>query len=350
MANQRKDRSTQFLEVLKSFEHVIVVTHDNPDPDAISAGWAACYLIEQRLEKKTRFVARGAIVRAENARMVEVLKPPLMLLETIHAPESTAVVLVDCSPLGANHLLTASDLKALAVIDHHKQDSRRFRVAFRDIRPRIGASATILTQYLREQAIDPPPDLATALIYGIQTDTHGLDSIFSPSDRRALAWLPQWVDQRKLADIENAPLTRGYFGDLLLAFESTFVYEDVAICFLPRVSGPEIVGEVADLLIRCNDLNRVLCATAVEDGIVMSVRTSAAGGDAAEILEKAVHKLGHGGGHRRRAGGKVLLNNRGERTLTDLQSTIRNRWLEVCNVAQQRGSRLVPKREILEHL
>jgi len=348
MAKAAGKRSDRLLKVLAEYQQVLVLAHDNPDPDAIATGWAILAMVREKLALPARFVAGGGVFRAENRRMVELLEPPLELTDTVEIQPDTATVLVDAGPGAVNYLLGESR-QLTAVIDHHQVEGRRPRLRFCDIRPQVIASATIATQYLREQGMDAWPALATALVYAIRTDSTG-SATFSLADHRALRWLGQRADHQKLVDIENAPLQPEYYADMLLAMENTFVYDDVALCFLPGAGGPEILAEVADLLIRHRNLTRVMVAGVVEGDLLVSVRAKAGAGDATDLVVKALKGLGHGGGHRQRAGGKVPGIARGERVSEDLQSELRTRWLDVCGVDAQRGVRLVPKREILENL
>lgn len=350
MAGKRILRSERFLKSVADARDVLVVTHNNPDPDAIASGWALLVLVRTRLEKPGRLVAGGAIVRAENLRMVELLKPPIELVDRVEPDADTAVVLVDCHPLAENHLLDGESMRPVAVIDHHDRPRGRIRNAYTDIRPRAAASATLVTQYLREQKVEPGQDVATALIYALNTDAQAAGTTFTRGDRSAILWLTERFDPAKLTDIENAPLHRDYYADLLLAMQSTFIYEDAALCFLPRASGPEIIGEVGDLLIRCEHTRRVLCGAAINEDLFFSVRTSAAGGDANTLMQRVLKGLGRGGGHLHRAGGKIPAASQNGHMTDDLQTELRNRWLAACGVDQQRGTRLVPRREILENL
>ncbi len=346
---KRRPRSDKLLAVLGEYSRILLVTHDNPDPDGIASCWALLRLVQEKLHKNVRAVAGGAIVRAENRRLVELLRPPLELVERVTADDETAIVMVDCSPAGMNHVLEQAMRAPVAVIDHHQPTGRRFRVRYRDIRPRFAATATIVSRYLRDQGVEPDTALATALVYAIRTDAIG-KARFSRSDQHVVSWLHNWASVRLLADIENAPLTRHYYADLLLALENTLVYDRVGLCFLPQAAGSEIVGEVADLLIRCEQLDQVLCAAVVGHDVVVSVRTSADGGDAARLVRAVLSGLGNGGGHEHRAGGKLALAAQGKRISDELQTELRGRWLAVCHVRQQRGTRLVARREIARHL
>ena len=170
----------------------------------------------------------------------------------------------------------------------------------------------------------------------------------SALDRSVVTWLTDLADPTLLAEIENAPMEPDYFGDLLLALQRTFVYDDAALCFLPRAAGAEIVGEVADLLVRCRGIRRVLCAAIVGEDLLLSARTERGSDNAARLLQATLDGLGGCGGHAHRAGGKVP--HVGTRVSGDLHDELRSRWLAACGVHRQRGTRLVARREIVENL
>ncbi len=299
--------SGRLLLALADYERFLVVMHDNPDPDVIAAGWALLCLLEEKLNKPVRLVGGGAIVRAENRHMVELLNPPIELVTDISADRDatdgrTAVILVDCGVGKTNHLLTRASIEPVAVIDHHQTINDHRPLLFKDIRTNAAASASITASYLREQRVDPGMKLATAIIYAIRTETCGSETAHSFLDRSIVKWMTRIADPTVLAEIENAPLEPEYFGDLALAMQSTFIYGDTALCFLPRALGAEIVGEVADLLVRCRGIQRVLCAAAIGGDLLLSSRTSREGGDASKLLQATINGLGGCGGHTHRAG------------------------------------------------
>ncbi len=350
MVKPRETRSERFLKTLASCDQVLVVTHDNPDPDAIAAGWAVVHLIQQRLDKPVRLIGGGEIVRAENRHMVKLLQPPLELVREVDCGPNTGVVLVDCGAASHNHLFPGDTVHPLAVIDHHPLVNRHPHTPFQDVRPRAAASASIAASYLREQAIEPGRRLATALVYALRTEVTGAACYYSRLDRTVILWLTGFADPSQLAEIENAPLATDYFGDLALALQGTFIYADTALCLLPRANGPEIVGEVADLLIRCEGIRRVLCGAVVHDDIVLSVRTERDGEDAAALVRNTLEGLGYGGGHRHRAGGKIPGQGRGHAVVEMLQDELLTRWLIACGIDKHRGRHLIARREIVENL
>ncbi len=343
--------SGKLLEALRGYERILVVMHDNPDPDAIASGWGVQVLIEDKLGVPVRLVGGGAIVRAENRHMVDLLGPPIELVDDVDDDEQTAAVLVDCGAEASNHVVTRKRIAPVAIIDHHLNGTTPQHVPFVDIRADVAASASIVASYLREQGIEIGAKLATSMLYAVRSETCGHETHFSALDRSILPWLTEHGEPALLAEIENAPLTRDYFADLLLALQNTFLYDDAAICFLPRAAGAEIVGEVADMLIRCTDIRRVLCAAVLGKDLLVSARTYPGFGNATKLLIQTLRGLGDAGGHSHRAGGKISrLNCDHQKDMDLLQDDLRARWLAACDVERKRGTRLIAKREIVDNL
>ncbi len=324
--------------------------HDNPDPDAIASGWAILTLIEEKLPRPARLVAGGAIVRAENRHMVELLSPPLELINSLDVDDATATILVDCGLNNTHQMLTRQQIPPVAVIDHHQTFDGHKRSPFSDVRPDMVASATITASYLREQDVEPGVKLSTALLYAIRTETCGSAMQHTRLDRSIINWLTGFSDPQLLAEIENAPLSRAYFGDLTLALQNTFLYDDAALCLLPRAEGAEVVGEVADLLIRCDGIDRVLCGAIINNDLLVSVRTVRDGADATHLLRKTLEGFGSGGGHEHRAGGKVCDVGGNGRISETLEDEIRGRWIRTCDIDRERGIRLVTLHDIVDNL
>lgn len=343
-------RSDQLLDLLSQFDEFLVVMHDNPDPDAIASGWGVQVLIEEKLERPSRVVAGGAIMRAENQHMVQLLQPPIELVDDIVVSHRAATVLVDCGSEATNHLLVRKRIRPTAVIDHHTNGTPSPPALYQDVRPDVAASASIVAGYLKEQQLEPGSKLATAMLYAMRTETCGSETHYSALDREILPWLTENAEPALVAEIENAPLSREYFGDLMLALQSTFLYGDVAVCFLPRAAGAEIVGEVADLLIRGEGVRRVLCAAAVGGDMLLSARTQKGCGSAVRLLTATLDGLGGAGGHAHRAGGKIAAAAGGTKIATALHHQLRRRWLAACEASDRRGTRLVAKHEIIENL
>jgi hypothetical protein len=168
-------------------------------------------------------------------------------------------------------------------------------------------------------------------------------------DRAVILWLTERADPALVAEIKGAPLSRDYFGELALALQSTVVYGDAALCLLPQAEGAEIVGELADLLVRCRGIHRVLSGALVNGDLVVSVRTERSDDIAARLVQTVLDGLGSGGGHVHRAGGKVPCV--GSASIHDeVKREIRDRWLATCGVTESPGKPLISRMEILTNL
>ena len=278
--------------------------------------------------------------------MVKLLKPPIELVDESRLEKNAKAILVDCGLAATNQLVTRTSMMTLAVIDHHQQSSSQAALGFVDIRVEVAACASITASYLIQNNIEPTRELATAVWYALRTETCGYETTYSDLDREVLVWATTYGSPALLAEIENAPLARTYFVDLALAMQNTFLYGETALCILPQAEGVEIVGEVADLLVRCEGVKQVLCAAAIGADLYLSARTSSDGGNATELLLRAVENAGSAGGHLHRAGGKLKDVASSGQILEAHLKFLRSRWLQVNQVERQRGTRLVKPKEM----
>ncbi|WP_141731014.1 diadenylate cyclase [Oligoflexus tunisiensis] len=336
----RVRKSDEFLNIVRGFDDLVFVTHDNPDPDGVACGWALGELVRRKLGKNYRLVARGTVLRAENQQLLKLLHPPLELVEDLAFSPATLAVLIDCRPEALNHL--PLDHATIAVIDHHRgSQPRSSSPIFSDLRTQVAASASIAACYWREHELPLPPELATALAYAIRSECGGGSVTFSTLDRRMFNWVSRYAQADVLTEIEEAPLPRAYFRDLTHALQSTRLVQGMAFCMLPSVAAPETVGEVADLLIRCQGIEAALCAGRNGEKILLSSRTHRESRkDASHLVHKVVEGLGHSGGHEHRAGGLIPLHH-GDHQDDQLASDIQKRWFLACGVAGESEESLV---------
>ena len=104
------------------------------------------------------------------------------------------------------------------------------------------------------------------------------------------------------------------------------------------------------MLIRCDEIRCVLCATIIADDLLISARTQPGHGNATKLLQATLQGIGGAGGHSHRAGGKISGVGRTTKLVEALHDDLRSRWLAACGVDRKRGTRLIAKREIVENL
>jgi len=203
--------------VLAAGGRTLILTHDNPDPDAIAAGLGFQHLLKQAFGLESTLAYGGIVGRAENQAMLEHLRITLTAVEGIAWGEFSRVALIDTQPLTGNNSLPA-DIRADVIIDHHPVRPETRGAAYVDVRENVGASSSLVTDYLREVGVEIPSRLATALYYGIKSDTQDLGRDSSPLDLESYLFLFPKVRRRLLNRILNPKVSGDYFKVLNRAF------------------------------------------------------------------------------------------------------------------------------------
>jgi nanoRNase/pAp phosphatase (c-di-AMP/oligoRNAs hydrolase) len=304
-------RLERLLAVVRGADSVLIVTHNDPDPDAIGSALALRYLLAERADVEGEIAYRGIIGRAENKALVDYLGQPLALLRRADLEPRRLIALIDTQPGAGNNALPAAYADAVRVIfDHHPLRDEAAAVAFADIRSDVGATSTMLTQYLRAAELEPPPPIATALFYGIKTDTMGLVRDAGQDDVEAYFYLQSRIDFEALAEIEHAQVPADYFAQLVTGLQAARLYDGVVISYVGPMERPDLAAEIADLLSRLEDNRWVVCLGTYDDALVLSVRTWSEHGGAGQLAQAIVGELGSAGGHGMMAGGYIRLRGR----------------------------------------
>ena len=291
--------------VLGMLSRVLILTHNDPDPDAIASAVGLRYLLVEKFAIQARIAYHGIIGRAENKALVRYLKNPLHKLNSVDLRQGIPVALVDTQPGAGNNPLPPN-MTPTIVIDHHTWRDESRAVPFVDVRTEIGASATIITGYLQSADLDLPPYLATALFYGIKTDTMSLGRNASPRDVEAYFFLQPKIEVDALIEIERAQVPATYFKNLTRFLQSTRIYDDdLLISNFGLLDYPDLGAEIADLLLRLKGVRWVICIGEYKHELILSVRSRSARVGAGMLAQKMVENLGTAGGHGLMAGGHV---------------------------------------------
>ena len=336
----RRLRSERLLATLEPFTRVVVVSHVNPDPDSLGSMLGVKALVEAAQPgKPVILTVDGIVARSENRAMVDLLRIPLVPVAAANPDAATAVVMVDTQPRTGRRSSEAA--MPQVVIDHHDTGGVLDGVLFRDIRTHLGATSTMVTGYLIEQRVIVPPALATALLYGIDSETMGYPREASSLDDGALIWLFPRADKDLLAQIRNPKLPQSHFATFQNALANAFLYDHVVVSWCGWVTQPDIVAEIADFFIRFDQVNWALAAGVFDGQMKLSLRAGQLGGRAGETLQVVVNGLGNAGGHDKRAGGAIALTDPRPEPVEALLRTIRRRLLDQLQIDEQQGRRLL---------
>lgn len=287
---------------------VLILTHDNPDPDALASGKALATLFRSNWNIDSELIYSGIIARAENKAMLEILTPEWKPLTTFEGYEKySAIALVDSQPGAGNNRLPDNNVPRIVIDHHHPIRSNTQEIEYVDMRPDVGATSSLLYQHLEAASITPKPDLATAMFYGIQTDTQGLSRGTSKLDQEVYIKLLSLIDRDKLIQVERAGLSRDYFRAFSQGLLAAQIHNKVVVVDLGEMHRPDFVAEIADLTIRLNEAQASLCLGYHNHTLFFSLRTKPSGYNAEKIVQQTIFPPGKAGGHGTMAGGQFEL-------------------------------------------
>jgi len=302
-----KERVDRLLKTVKGSERAVMCTHDNPDPDSIASAFALGRLLESRLNIPFDIAYSGVLGRAENREMVRALKIPMLRMNKVNWNHYDVVGLVDTQVGAGNHSLPRDTIadKNVICIDHHPARPETCGECYADIGRDYGATSTVLTTYLHAANVEPDESLATALFYGIKSDTRDLGREASDEDIWAYSHLVSRTNMAVLSAIENPRLPRAYFHVLMRAIQSAVVYDNVVVCDLGEAYVPDLVPETADRLLDAESMRWSIVAGEHNDHIFVSLRVSDRRFSAGKLVREVVEEHypeGSAGGHGSMAG------------------------------------------------
>ena len=331
---QAKSKVGLLLERLRGKKRILIMSHTNPDPDSMGGGFGMRYLIEHCLEIPTTFGYRGNIFRAENVEMVNTLGLGLVPEAELDVGRFDGLVVVDTQP-GFGHTKLPKDMVVDGVIDHHVPPPKAPKTdGFVDVRTNVGATCSIIAGYLMELGMEIPSRVATALFYGIRTDTADLSRNTSKLDEDTYLWLMARCDRSALARISSPTLPKEYFSAFRTAMNATRIYGKVIVCSLGQTSNPQIVAEMADLLLRLHGCEWVVTGGLYDDIYFISVRARDYDRDAWALLDSVLKGEGSFGGHGTVGGGSVPIKDPSPRGVRRLERKLVRNLLEALGESQ----------------
>ena len=320
---------------------MLIIVQNTPDPDAIAAAAALRELANERHEIACSIGHAGDVWRAENIALLKYLGLNTRPLSDLDLERFDRLAMVDAQP-GAGNVAFDASVRLDVVIDHHpiRRETRSAR--FTDVRSRYGATSTILYEYLREAKIEIPTPVATAMVYGIRSDTQDLGRESTRADVEAFLALYPSANARAIGRIVQAPLPRSYFSKLRVALDQARVHGDAIVSYLGRLESPEMVAEAADLLLRAEEVRWTMTLGVVDDLLNVSLRTTDRERHAGRIARNLAGRKGFGGGHQALAAAQIPLDGSNDsghqirRRVKDLTT----RFLRATGNAKEPGKRL----------
>lgn len=282
-----------------------IVLQTNPDPDSIASGVALKRYLGT-LGIDSDIVYDGEIGHQQNRALVNLLNIELRhtLLDDVKFEEYDAFALVDVAT-HANCALP-KDAVPTIVIDHHSVPSGEVKARYQDITT-VGATATLLTNYLRYAGIELDGSIATALAFGILTDTMNFTRGATPLDFDAFEYLRRFINVEQLAKLQSPAVSPDTLDVLARAIRASKLKGGYLIANVGFVKDRDAIAQAADHLLRREGTMTVLVYGIVQDAVYVSARTSDIRLHLGKVLKEAFEEIGSAGGHPTMAGATIPL-------------------------------------------
>jgi nanoRNase/pAp phosphatase (c-di-AMP/oligoRNAs hydrolase) len=285
-------RVQQYQRYFADADRVLILLHNEPDPDALAAGLALRNVL--RRTRTTAIIgAMQGITRPENLRMADLLD---IQLETVTPDELAGfdrIATVDVQPHYFGGLLPRVDL----VVDHHPEQPG-YTSVFKDIRADYGSTCTILTEHLRAVDVNISERTATAMLYAIKSDTLFFARQTNRVDLEAFSFLYPLADPALIRKMEGAEITLERLEHVTRALASSRLRRQVLSAYLGETSREDFVPYTADFLLQVEDVKWTIVSGLVGGQLVVSVRNLGYSRNAGEFVKATFGDIGSAGGHR----------------------------------------------------
>ncbi|AKB73981.1 Kef-type K+ transport systems (NAD-binding component fused to domain related to exopolyphosphatase) [Methanosarcina lacustris Z-7289] len=298
----RGNRLARWLKGIRDKKLAIVI-HDNPDPDAISSG-LALKEIAKSLGIEANILYHGRIGHQENKAFVNLLGIDLGKMEEHDPKDFDEIALIDCSIPGVNNMVPPNSYVGI-VIDHHPPGETEIKADYIDIRPNFGATATIMTKYLQQLNINISKTLATALLYGIRTDTQDFKRKTDPADLSAASYLYPLSNHGILDQLEQPSMAIETLEVLGEAIRNRQVIGSYLLSNVGNIRDRDTLPQAADYLLSLEGISTTVVFGVTDERIYISGRSNDIRVNLGEIMRQAFGE--DAGGHANAAGAQIPL-------------------------------------------
>ena len=285
-------RVQQYQRYFADADRVLILLHNDPDPDALASGLALRNLL--RRTKTTAIIgAMQGVTRPENLRMANMLDIHVEPITPASFQEFDRIATVDVQPHYFGGQLPRADL----VIDHHPEQPGYIAV-FKDIRADYGSTSTILTEHLRSVDVNISERTATAMLYAIKSDTLFFTRHTNRDDLEAFTFLYPLADAALIRKMEGAEITLDRLHYVTRASQAGEMREQVFTAFIGEAPREDFIPYTADFFLQLEDVKWTIIAGIVGNYLIVSVRNLGYSRNAGEFVKRWFADIGSAGGHR----------------------------------------------------
>jgi len=280
-------------------DHILIVI--NADPDAISSAMALKRLLWRKVAGVT-ISNINIIERPDNLAMIRLLGVALIHINEIDESRFNRFIIVDSQP---DHHEAFARFTPDCIIDHHPDTG--VHAPFLDIRPKYGATATIMTEYLRAARIKPSAKLATGLFYAIKIDTDNFERQTLIEDVRAFQFLYRHANIHLARKIERSELKLDFLKYFKRALEHKRMRKGRVFAHLGQVVNSDVCVLIADFFMRINSVNWSIVSGLCNKTLVLVFRNDGLRKNAGKVAKESFGLIGSAGGHKSMARAEIPL-------------------------------------------
>lgn len=301
MALSVSERLRRFYDLFSGEDHVLIVI--NADPDSISSAMAVKRLLWRRVANIT-ISNINIIKRPDNLAMIRLLDVSLVYIDEIDEGSFNRFIMVDSQP---DHNEVFAGFNFDVIVDHHPETD--VKGSFIDIRPKYGATATIMTEYLRAAKIKPAAKLATGLFYAIKTDTSNFERQTLIEDIRAFQFLFRHINIQLARRIEQADLKLEFLKYFRRAIQNMRRRKNKIYVHLGSVANPDICVIIADFFMRIDSINWSIVSGIYAKKLIIIFRNDGLRRNAGNVARLSFCSIGSAGGHKSIARSEISVAN-----------------------------------------
>jgi nanoRNase/pAp phosphatase (c-di-AMP/oligoRNAs hydrolase) len=331
-------RLEQLREVAARGERLLIVIYGNPDPDALGSAVALRKLLRRTRESCT-IAYTGEIGRPENAAIIRMLRLPVEKFAPPLLEKHSLFAVVDAQPHFFKEHQSLADLRFHIVIDHHPR-GKGYSADFEDVRPSYGSTSTILTEYLRQSKVKMTPAIATALYYGLETDTASLQRVATDADIQAFRYLRTRASMGIVRKVQQWHFPLSALDYFATAIQRKRVADDVLFSHLGMIETADICVHVADFFLGIYEIDWAIVSGIADDTLFVVLRSDGYSRHAGRIASGAFGAVGSAGGHKTMARAEIPLS-----AIKDALSKVTNESVERY-LLDALGRRLRPLRRL----
>jgi len=321
-------RRVQYIkELFEDKDKILLLIQPDPDPDAIASALAFRHLIG-RNRTTAHIVSFGEVTRPENLAMLRLLDIQVDKVGPEVFAKYDGLCMLDVQPPHLGDVLSQTVPPVDVLIDHHPEKPG-YQAKIKDIRATYGATSTILTEYLRAVDFNISQRLATALLYGIKSDTLLLGRGVDPADIEAFSYLYPLANTNILRRIERPEVHPEDIDSFSNALKKRRIVNNILFSHLGRVRREDVIPHFADFSLQVEGVEWAVVSGIFKGNLVISVRNVGYVRSAGIIVKRAFGGLGSAGGHSHMAKAVIPLKNFYARFGDRRESTMREQIAEM---------------------